>query len=166
MLDLTRSLMRSLILEEVPVRMGLGFGGFRAQRFSTETRGSLTHHISEFFGTAVVYAHQAESCGVSGMRILLHPSVDQWQRRQESNEWRTDPVPHILTVDLTTTPKYGVVKELNYLAHTSDDDLLFEAVKRMLSESPPSAAHHYADTLTALGAMKSAYVNGAHKPQP
>ena len=160
MLDLARSLMRSLILEDVPVRMGVGFGGFFAQRFSTETRGPKTHHISEFFGTAVVHAHQAESCGVSGMRILIHPSVDQWIQRQEAEAMPVRKVPKFSTVSLTTTPKHGVLREVDYLRHTDEDDLLFEAVKRMHSESPPSALRHYEETLIAMGAMKAVSVIG------
>lgn len=150
-LDLSRSLMQRLIFEEVPARMGLGFGGFSADRFSTETRHGQTHHISEFYGTAVVRAHQAECCGVAGMRILFHPSVDQWLRDHEAETWRK--IPQFSTQDLTTAPKYGVERELNYLTNTDMDKKLFEAVQRMHSRSPADVRHHYEATLAAISAM-------------
>lgn len=155
--DLSRSLMQRLISEEVPARMGLGFGGFNASRFSTETRQQHTHHISEFYGTAVVRAHQAESSGVPGMRILVHPSVETGLAKYatEATEPRRRGAPTFTLVPLEADAKCGVKHELNYLTRNAADDNLLDAVKRMQEKAPHSAARHYVETIAAVRAMRS-----------
>lgn len=51
-------LMRDLIRFRVPARLGLSTGTFRAVR------------LAQFFGTGVVRAYRAESCGLKGMRRM------------------------------------------------------------------------------------------------
>ncbi len=155
--DLSRRLMTKLIADDVPARMGLGFGGFNAARFSTETRKQHTHHISEFYGTAVVRAHQAESCGVSGMRILVHPSVEPGLAKynpEEHGRWGSLAAPKFSLLPLSAEAKYGVNKELDYLTHSPADENLVNGVKRMKETAPAAVARHYDETITAMTAMK------------
>lgn len=69
------SAIRSFVRNDMPVRMGLSYGSFTAYNFTTETLPS-GHTIfgAPFMGTAVVDAYKAESSGIKGMRILVHPS--------------------------------------------------------------------------------------------
>ena len=68
-------LIRSFIQARVPVRMGIASGSFRILRFLSDSSGQSTVHSSQFLGSAVVGAYQAESCGIKGLRILVHPDV-------------------------------------------------------------------------------------------
>lgn len=158
-INVARQLMRELILARVPARMGVAFGGFSASRFSTETRRQYTHHVSEFYGTAVVRAHRAESCGVAGMRILLHPSV---VRRIEATRLPADfpldkPMPSATELALPEpAPRNGVTHELTYLLGDDTDDQLRLAVMEMKARAPSGFLAYYDDTLAAHERMRSA----------
>ena len=67
--------MRSFILNDMPVRMGLSYGSFTNYEFKTGVlpNGHLMF-AAPFMGTAVVDSYRAESSGIKGMRILVHPS--------------------------------------------------------------------------------------------
>ena len=57
---------------------GTPIGAFRRKRLAwvkTDTADKIGLHASYFLGTSVTRAHGAESCGVPGMRILLHPAL-------------------------------------------------------------------------------------------
>ncbi|MGE3844032.1 MAG: hypothetical protein AB7I50_20870 [Vicinamibacterales bacterium] len=73
------NLMRCLITRGVPVRMGLGKGTFYDMEYMTMTTAAESRVVSKsrFYGTAVVNAHAAESCGGKGMRIFLHQSLEE-----------------------------------------------------------------------------------------
>ena len=78
---IARDLMRKFIKVGVPVRMGIGKGTFYSFGYSTNTGGdSILVTKSRFIGTAVVRAHAAEQCGGKGMRIFVHPKVDDLAR--------------------------------------------------------------------------------------
>ncbi len=153
-IDVARRLMRRLIEAEVPARMGIAFGGFSATRFSTETRGQNTHHVSEFYGTAVVRAHGAESCGIKGMRILLHPSVIG--KIQKTRTPQHDHSVNRSTELLLPEPagRHGVTHELNYLAGDETDDQLRASVSEMKKCASEGFQLYYDETLAAIERMK------------
>jgi hypothetical protein len=66
----------SMMSGKVPVRMGIAYGSFAALKFRSTVTADGSDHASQFLGTAVVRAYRAERCGIKGMRILLHPSVE------------------------------------------------------------------------------------------
>lgn len=70
------NLARSMLTYKVPVRMGIAFGSFAALKFRSDVSADGGDHAAQFLGTAVVRAYKAEKCGIKGMRILLHPSVE------------------------------------------------------------------------------------------
>jgi hypothetical protein len=75
LLAFSAHLMIAMIANDVPMRMGVGCGDMSLH--STELLDDATrrvHHM-EFLGTGVVRAYQAESSGLKGMRIGLHPDV-------------------------------------------------------------------------------------------
>jgi hypothetical protein len=42
---------------------------------ATDVAEGLRRHSSQFFGTGVIHAYRAESCGLKGMRIFVHPDA-------------------------------------------------------------------------------------------
>lgn len=153
-IDVATRLMRHLVVAGVPARMGIGFGGFSASRFSTETRLGGTHHVSEFFGTAVVRAHRAESCGVKGLQILLHPSVltqIEESRVSKMSSYRTPP-----GLELTlhkAAKRHSVTHEINYLSGDKSDAHLSVAVEDMKKKASAEFIEYYDNTLLALKRM-------------
>jgi hypothetical protein len=67
--------MRSFTRNDMPVRMGLAYGSFTHYEFKTGTlpNGHMVF-AAPFMGTAVVDSYRAESSGIKGLRILVHPS--------------------------------------------------------------------------------------------
>jgi len=75
------SVNRSLGFRVLPT--GIGFQGLAgclhlpympdAVRLATDVAEGLRRHSSQFLGTGVVRAYRAESCGLKGMRIFVHP---------------------------------------------------------------------------------------------
>jgi len=151
---LAKEIMRELIKERVPVRMGLGRGTFYRLNFSTEL-GDSTISRCRFIGTAVVYAHEAEQCGGKGMRIFVHPSAAADLRVTSSTEIKLLPLPE---------PFEDADSELDYLheqrttgSADAADRRLFAAIAAM--EEPSMAAEirrQYDETRMALGRMRKA----------
>jgi hypothetical protein len=151
-------LMRDCIRRRVPVRMGIGKGTFYDLEFSLGTQGaSTTVSKSRFIGTAVVNAHEAEQSGGKGMRIFLHPSME---------EELSTICQHARPVTLAR-PLKGVRWELSYLykrtisgvAPTEEvlDRELFENVASLMSpEMPRKVLRQYKETLSALSRMRKA----------
>lgn len=152
-------LMRDLIRFGVPARMGVSTGTFRAVRLATDVAEGLRRHSSQFLGTGVVRAYRAESCGLKGMRIFVHPDAQL-----------TEDYPGEL-VSVAASAGYAdrripVERELNYLhphppwipqadgaKRPSDYEALRAAVTEMGRHAPKAAQIHYAETLAALGRM-------------
>jgi hypothetical protein len=82
--DFAIYLAHGLLTSGVPVRMGIASGSFAALRFRSDVSSDGGDHAAQFLGTAVVRAHQAETCGVKGMRILVHPSIESLFAQQLS----------------------------------------------------------------------------------
>lgn len=74
--DFATGFAESMLANKVPVRMGIGYGSFAALKFRSTVTPDGGDHGSQFLATSVVRAHKAEQCGIKGMRILLHPSVE------------------------------------------------------------------------------------------
>jgi hypothetical protein len=73
---LTREVVLSLYHANTPVRAGLATGSLSVMSLSVLAEPNGTLRVSApFFGSSIVRAYRAESSGVKGMRILLHPTV-------------------------------------------------------------------------------------------
>jgi hypothetical protein len=68
-------LVRWLLPDRVLVRVGIAHGSFEAVRFRSDVTADSGDHAAHFLGTGVVRSHEAEKCGIKGIRILLHSSV-------------------------------------------------------------------------------------------
>lgn len=161
--ECAKRLMREFILRHVPVRMGLATGSFQAIRFDTNYTPTSIVYSSQFLGTAVVRAVWAESkSGQKGMRILLHPS------RGWSFLNRTLRHP-VVPVDASSEHCRAELSYLHESAKPSDiegpesvellDAELEAAVRAMAGVAPDSEQHHYADTLAAIGRMRTSRAN-------
>ena len=75
--DFAIALMQDFLRVKVPVRMGLGFGTFRAMGTTSGITDRSTVVRAMFGGTSIVRAVAAESCGGKGMRIFAHSSFSE-----------------------------------------------------------------------------------------
>jgi hypothetical protein len=161
-----QAFMRDLISFCVPARMGIGQGTFRGLRLTTDISDQVRRHSSQFLGTGVIRAHRAESCGLKGLRILIHPDS------KIVEDWPGD----LCTVaegedDQKFAP--SVIQELNYLPHYPDFDPklggpqtteeayneMTAKVTEMMNAAPEKAKKQYQRTLIALARMRVAYAS-------
>jgi len=154
-------LMREMLAAGVPVRMGIGSGSFRGLRFRSDgdPGRSVSIHAAQFLGTAIVRAHRAESCGLPGMRIFLHPTIPLDALR--GNEDRLLPISS--DSSRLRTP---VAHELIYLHRPGDKGWwawnnepvkpsttnwkMLQGIFGMRDRAPPSRVYHYAETLASI----------------
>jgi hypothetical protein len=157
-----KDLMFRMLDAGVPVRIGVGTGTFLAMRMMTDSDATQKRfrHSSQFLGSSVIRAYKAESCGVPGMRILLHP---------------TTPLDGPLQNQILTIPSDGnrvlrcpVTHELNYLrrharpSHMSPEmvhynDAIRHAVTRLGIGAPENSHHHYSESRAAVDRMFEQY---------
>ena len=157
--------MRTLLSFKVPVRMGIGTGSFRALRLTTDVSDDVRRHSSQFLGTAVIQAHQAESCGLKGMRVFIHPAA------VVTGDWNG----HFCDVhEDTSSCTTKVVRELNYFRYVpefilssndqksaeSDREALVQTVTTMMHDAPVREREHYKATLRSLALMRAAFASG------
>jgi hypothetical protein len=83
--EIAANLARYLLPQKVPVRMGIAFGSFAAVHFDSRVSSEGGRHAAQFLGTAVVRAYEAEKCGIKGVRILLHPTVEPLFTNEKHN---------------------------------------------------------------------------------
>lgn len=154
-------LVRKALSRALPLRIGIALGSFAAIRFRSDITTDGGDHAALFLGTAVVRAYQAEKCGIKGIRILLHPSVEPLFVRSASN-------PHSATVtgdwhsvlrcteDECSNPA-GVQYELDYwdLAPTAERNA-WHAIQDMWASAPACAREHYESTARAVDRMRVA----------
>jgi hypothetical protein len=159
-----QAFMRDLISFRVPARMGIGRGTFRGLRLTTDISDEVRRHSSQFLGTGVIRAHQAESCGLKGLRIFIHPDSEM------KEDWPGD-----LCEVMDDTPQSKMLSpvtyELNYIDHDPDftprpggaqtiDEAygeLVTAVTDMMNAAPERTHTQYQQTLAALARMRDAY---------
>jgi hypothetical protein len=151
--QVARSLMFNLVTVGVPVRMGLAQGTYRMLRFLADSSARVSFHMSQFLGTGVVRAYQAEHCGISGLRILIHPNLEPLL---DDGEMR------IIPVIASTKQSLDVRWEVNYLEATPsesglnfDDCIQFDSLRSMIGESEERFQYHYVDTFHAWNRMRA-----------
>ena len=161
-LDFAERWMRTLLSFRVPVRMGLGTGSFRALRLTTDVSDDVRRHSAQFLGTAVIQAYQAESCGLKGMRVFVHPDA------VVTGYWTG----HFCNVhEDTASWKTKVVRELNYFRYApnfilsseeqkdaeANRETLVQTVTAMMHDAPVGEREHYEATLRSLALMREAF---------
>jgi hypothetical protein len=152
----------SMLSSRVPVRIGLASGSFAALRFRSDVSTDSGDHAAQFLGTAVVRAYRAEKCGIKGMRVLVHPSMDPLLVNSHPNGspassagsrcFRFLGVPSTERKNAT-----GVHYELDYwdLSPTKER-AAWHALQDMWEAAPDLAREHYEATADAINRMRVA----------
>lgn len=154
-------LAHSMLSQQIPIRMGIAFGSFAALRFRSDVSADGGDHAAQFFGTAVVRAYQAEGCGIKGMRILLHPSVesllDDRTHNPASGPNATRTVRALECPSTEHANKADVRYELDYwdLATTKEHSA-WAALQDMWTVAPDSVREHYQATAEVINRMRIA----------
>lgn len=152
-------LTRSLLWQKVPVRMGIGFGSFAAVRFRSEVSVDGGDHAAQFLGTAVVRAHRAEMCGIKGMRILLHPSVERLLSDRAHNPveppFGVGPVKSLECSNTERGNEVGVSREIDYWESApTKERKAWQSLQDMWAAAPDYAVQHYQATAEAINRMR------------
>lgn len=152
-------LMRDLILQRVPCRMGIASGSFNLVRHSTNTDDHTVVYATQFLGSAVSRAHAAEHAGLKGMRIALHSSVGQaLVPNPYSSPWpmlEYDGAPTLIgELNYASVPGDKSAHHLSSVPFDQLDSDLLLAIKAMRDDAPTSQAHHYDDTLNVFQLMQ------------
>jgi hypothetical protein len=153
-IHLARTLMFELVSSEVPARMGIACGSYRMLRFLTDTSAHVSFHMSQFLGTGIVRAYQAERCGVPGLRILLHPHLEPLLNKEALR---------IVAVQPCESMRLSVQSEVNYLDDEPDthlgrdfeDCIQFDCLCSMAANAHQAFHYHYVETFKAWNVMRA-----------
>jgi hypothetical protein len=160
------NLLHALLPQKIPMRMGIAYGTFAALRFRSDITADSGDHAAQFLGTAIVRAHAAETCGIKGLRILLHPSVmpllDDIHHNPVPTEERLHPLRHLECSERERLNKAGVLHEIDYwhLTPTSEAKA-WRGLQDMWNKAPLSEVEHYEVTAEAINRMRIAQ---GHEP--
>lgn len=155
------NLLHALLPQKIPMRIGIGYGSFAALRFSSDITSDAGDHSAQFCGTAVVRAHAAETCGIKGLRILLHPSVMPLLDDNDADRGSAREIAHmtrrIQCSENERTNKAGVQHEIDYwnLKPTREAEA-WRGLQDMWNDAPPSEVVHYLATAEAINRMRVA----------
>ena len=154
-------LLHALLPQKIPVRMGIAYGSFAALRFRSDITSDSGDHAAQFLGTAIVRAHAAETCGIKGLRILLHPSamalLNDTHHNPESTEGMSHPLRYLECSEEERTNKIGVHHEIDYwhLKPTREAEA-WRGLQDMWNEAPLSEVEHCQVTAEAINRMRIA----------
>jgi len=149
-------LMQSLLPQRIPLRVGIAHGSFSAVRFRSDITADAGDHAAHFLGTAVVRSHAAETCGIKGLRILLHPSamplLSDPAHNPQTGEGR---IQYLECTHKERDNAASVGYEVDYwrLKPTAEKEA-WHALQDMWSASPQSAIEHYGATARAIDRMR------------
>ncbi|MFC1678723.1 hypothetical protein ACFL2T_00690 [Elusimicrobiota bacterium] len=154
----------SLMSRRIPVRIGIAFGSFVALRFKSDVLLDAGEHAAQFLGTSIVRAHATETCGIKGMRILLHSSIKPLLDDPTHNP-NTKAAPLISSIKCDEDEARndaGVQHEVNYwnLPRTKERET-WRGLQDMWSQAPLKEHTHYEATANAINRMR---VSAGHSP--
>jgi len=159
-------LLHRLMSQKIPVRMGIAYGSFAALRFRSDITFDCGDHAAQFLGTAVVRAHAAETCGIKGLRILLHPSImpllDDIYHNPVPIDRLLHPLRHLECSEKERLNKASIQYEIDYwhLKPTREAEA-WRGLQDMWNVAPPSEVEHYEVTAEAINRMRIAQ---GHEP--
>jgi hypothetical protein len=155
-------LLQTLMSRKIPVRMGIAYGTFAAVRFRSDISPDSGDHAAQFLGTAVVRAHATETCGIKGLRILLHPSVTPLLKdglhKPMSIGGRSFPLRYRDCCEKEQLNKACVLNEIDYwyLPPTKEADV-WRGLQDMWTKAPLAEVAHYEATAEAINRMRIAH---------
>lgn len=157
--NLAAYFVQTLLSQRVPVRAGIAYGSFEAVRFRSDVTLEGGDHSAHFLGTGVVRSHAAETCGIKGVRILLHPSAAALLEDPVHNPPLSHKN-HIHYVECSPEEcknNLGVRYELDYwrLRPTAEAKA-WHSLQDMWTAAPLSSLIHYEATAQAINRMRIA----------
>lgn len=151
------ALMRRFFFMGVPVRMGLAFGTWHAQRFSYDSFGDLTITRAVFYGTGVVRSYETEKRGGKGFRIFVHSSLTKLDLEKIESRLSVLPIPDAKAIASHELKYLNMDDGLNITAEAKDS-LFSQQMKEMHNrlEQPvePDVELQYSETWSALNRMR------------
>lgn len=157
-------LMTSLLRTGVPMRAGIASGTFEAVRFRSDISPDGGDHAAHFLGIGVIRAHESESCGIKGCRILLHPTATALLTDPLHNPAHpaAEHVRYIECAPAECQNKVSAVHEVDYWSFgPTDEKKAWRAFQEMWDRAPESEHHHYQATAEAISRMR---VNRGRNP--
>lgn len=151
------SLLQSLVAQRVPARIGIAYGSFEAIRFRSDVTVDGGDHVAHFLGTGVVRAHATETCGIKGMRVLLHPSVVPLLQDPVHNPPlpSNDALRYLECSTEERANRAGVEYEIDYwLFKPTAEANAWHALQDMWDAAPQAEHVHYLATAEAINRMR------------
>lgn len=150
-------IVQGLTAQRIPVRMGIAYGSFAALRFRSDVTSEGGDHSAHFLGTGVVRAHATESCGIKGIRILLHPSA--MSLIENPIHQTTGLMQHALRIVECAAAESkntaGIGYEIDYWRFRATAEAqAWHALQDMWTVAPVTAANHYQATAEAINRMR------------
>ncbi|MGE0704309.1 MAG: hypothetical protein AB7P22_10295, partial [Vicinamibacterales bacterium] len=150
--------MRYCIEADVPVRTGVGYGTFVTHGFSFESNPRLRIVTTQFFGSAVIRAVDAEKA-LKGTRIALHPRAASILKEEhvEQDDKLIELPPDIATK--CASHEWSLLSSASEMGEIDDPDFvdqdgrLLEHLTRMRDESPVKFKHYYIGSIEAVQRM-------------
>lgn len=159
-------LLQTLMQQKIPVRMGIAYGTFAAIRFRSDITPDSGDHAAQFLGTAVVRAHATETCGIKGLRILIHPSVMPLLKddlhKPMSIGGRFYPLRYLECSEKERPNKACVLNEIDYWhSPPTKEAEAWRGLQAMWNKAPLSEVEHYEATAEAINRMR---ITKGHAP--
>ncbi len=162
-LDAVRTAMLHFFFNNIPVRGGVGFGNFGLEETTHRWSANAPCTDASFFGSSIVRAHRAESCGHKGFRILVHESaartlmlqhsgisVFEEDLRPRDDEWFEISVPGTV-VPIPSSPYPDVTHEVCYIGNDNIREWLRGVdLIELRFEPDATSAIHYLESRSAL----------------
>lgn len=137
------------------MRAAIAYGSFAAVRFRSDVSVDGGDHSAHFLGTGVVWSHAAESCGIKGLRILLHPSAVALFNNQDHKPSGEPSISYVACSPEESANALGVQFEIDYwkFKPTAESEA-WHALQDMWSTAPEAAVPHYEATAKAIDRMR------------
>ncbi len=152
-------LLKYLLPQRIPVRIGVAYGSFAAVRFRSDVTVDGGDHAAHFLGTGVVRSHATESCGIKGLRILLHPSVEQLLNDVVHNPQLPNKgqIRYVECSEEERSNTVGVRYEIDYwrFKFTTKKADAWRALQDMWDAAPQVKVKHYQATAEAINRMRT-----------
>ena len=148
-------ILQSLLLASVPARASIAYGSFSAVRFRSDVSMEGGDHSAHFLGTGVVRSCAAESCGIKGLRILLHPSAVALLDNQDHRPSNGQKIGYVACSPEESANALGVQFEIDYWRFKpTAESKAWHALQDMWSIAPQVEHRHYEATAQAINRMR------------
>lgn len=148
-------ILQSLMRARIPARAGIAYGSFSAVRFRSDVSLEGGDHSAHFLGTGVIRAHAAESCGIKGLRILLHPSAVALLENQDHRTTNDQKIGYVTCSPHESINAQSIQFEIDYWQFNSTGESeAWHSFQDMWSGAPKAELQHYEATAQAINRMR------------